>query len=128
LRIGGNGGADGWGASMLTIDGCICLRQPAAASWEEYTGRPASGQMAALLPDVMLRTANVLFQLKLPALLARDIAAYAMQDAMDRGRTAYVDDWLPLALAVRELPDDRFVDYIAALTAAGPLTPARGAR
>ena len=37
---------------------------------------------------------------------------------------AYFDDWLPIALAVRELPDERFDDYVAALTVAGPLTPA----
>jgi len=72
---------------------------------------------------VMLRTADVLSKRKLPALLARDVAAYAMQDAIDNGRPAYFDDWLPVALAARELPDARFDDYVAALTVAGPLTP-----
>ena len=128
LRLGGRPDADGWGATMVPIDGCLSLRLPADGSWEDYTGSASSGQLAAQLPDVMLRTAQVLFEKKLPAVLARDVSAYAMQDAMDRGRTGYVDEWLPLALAVRELPDDRFVDYIAALTATGALTPARRTR
>ena len=126
-RLGGGPGADSWGASTLSLDGCLCLRQPAVAPWEDFTGRASSGQLATQLPDVMLRTAEVLSERKLPALLARDVAAYAMQDASDRARTAYFDDWLSLALAVRDLPDDRFVDYVAALTVSGPLTP-RGAR
>jgi hypothetical protein len=128
FRLGGGAAVDAWGASTFSIDACVCVRQPATTAWEDYTGRASSGQLAAQLPDVMLRTADVLAKHRLPALLARDVAAYAMQDAIDRGRTAYFDDWLPIALAVRELPEDRFVDYVAALTVAGPLNPVRGAR
>jgi hypothetical protein len=123
FRLGSASAPDEWGTPAFPLDGCLCLRQPAAAPWESYTGRASSGQLGTQLPDVMLRTADVLSKRKLPALLARDVAAYAMQDAIDRGRPAYFDDWLPLALAVRELPDERFDDYVAALTVAGPLTP-----
>ena len=124
FRIGGGAGrVDGWGASALTLDGCLCLRQPAAVPWEDYTGRGSTGQLGTQFSDVMLRTADILSRRKLPALLARDIAAYATQDVLDRGRSAYLDDWLPLAFAARDLPDERFDDYIAALTVSGPLTP-----
>ena len=50
-------------------------------------------------------------------------AAFAMQDAMDAARPGYFDDWLSVAFAARDLSDDRFDDYVAALTAAGPLIP-----
>jgi hypothetical protein len=123
LRAGGGSAPDSWGAASFAVDGCLCVRQPDPAPWEDYGGRASSGQLGSQLPDVLLRTADVLARHQLPALLARDVAAYAMQDAIDRARTAYFDDWLPVALAVRELPDDRFVDYIAALTVAGPLVP-----
>lgn len=127
LRLGAGAGADAWGASSFPLDGCLCVRWPGAVPWEDYAGRPSTGQLGTQFPDVMLRTAAVLAKHQLPALLARDVAAYAMQDVLDRARTAYFDDWLPVALAVRELPEDRFIDYVAALTVAGPLTP-RGAR
>ena len=128
-RLGAGEPQDWWGTTAFPLDGCLCLRSPGHDPWEDYAGRPSSGQLATQLPDVMLRTADALSKRKLPALLARDVAAYAMQDAIDRGRPAYFDDFLPIALAVRELPEDRFDDYVAALTVAGPLTPvARGAR
>ena len=129
FRLGAGPSQREWGTTALPLDGCLCLRSPANGPWEDYAGRPSSGQLATQLSDVMLRTAEVLAKRRLPALLARDVAAYAMQDAMDRGRPAYFDDWLPIAFAVRELPEERFDDYVAALTVAGPLTPAsRGAR
>jgi hypothetical protein len=123
FRVGGAGTVDGWGASALPLDGCMCLRQPASVPWEEYTGRASTGRLGTQLSDVMLRTADVLSRRKLPALLARDVAAYATQDALDRGRAAYLDDWLPVAFAARDLPDERFDDYVAALTVSGPLIP-----
>jgi hypothetical protein len=71
----------------------------------------------------MLRTADILSRRKLPAFLARDVAAYATQDVLDRARAAYLDDWLSVAFAARDLPEERFDDYVAALTVTGPLTP-----
>ena len=122
-RAGGGAAADNWGAAAWHVDGCLCVRQPAAVPWEDYSGRSATGQLGAQFSDVLIRVADVLAARQLPALLARDVAAYAMQDTLDRARTAYFDDWLPLSVAVRELPEDRFVDYVAALTAGGPLVP-----
>jgi hypothetical protein len=73
--------------------------------------------------DVMLRTAQALSARRLPAVLTRDVMAFAMQDTMDAARPGYFDDWLSIAFAARDLSDDRFDDYVAALTAAGPLIP-----
>jgi hypothetical protein len=73
----------------------------------------------------MLRTSEALAARHLPAALMRGVAAFSMQDAMDNARMAFADDWLSLAFAARDLKDDRFDDYVAALTASGPLVPVR---
>jgi hypothetical protein len=123
FRLGGGSPLVGWGAAAVALDGCFCLRLSQATAWEEYAGRPASGQLATQLADVMLRTAQALSARRLPGLLMRDVAAFAMQDAMDAARPGYFDDWLSVAFAARDLSNDRFDDYVAALTAAGPLIP-----
>jgi hypothetical protein len=82
--------------------------------------------MATLLADLLLRTADALAARRLPALLARDVAAFAMQEVLDRARPAYFDDWLPVAYAARDLSDSQFDDYVAALTVDGPLVPLPG--
>jgi hypothetical protein len=123
FRLGGGTPAPGWGAASKALDGCFCLRLSPGTAWEEYAGRPSSGLLATQLADVMLRTAQALSARRLPALLMRDVAAFAMQDAMDAARPGYFSDWLSVAFAARDLSDDRFDDYVAALTAAGPLIP-----
>ena len=123
FRLGGGAGAAPWGAAAAPLEGCLCLRFPAAVAWEEFGGRASTGQLATQLADVMLRTADALAARRLPALLGRHIAALAMQDVIDRARPAYFDDWLPLAFAARDLRDDQIDDYIATLTVAGPLVP-----
>ncbi len=72
-----------------------------------------------------LRVAEELSALKLPAALAPDVAAYAGWDAMTTAAMSDPDDWFALARAAASLPADRFPDYVSALTAIGPLVPAR---
>jgi len=123
FRLGGGTPAPGWGAAAKALDGCFCLRLSPGTQWEEYSGRPSSGLLATQLADLMLRTAQALSARRLPGLLMRDVAGFAMQDAMDAARPGYFDDWLSVAFAARDLSDDRFDDYVAALTAMGPLMP-----
>ena len=123
FRLGGGPPLPGWGGTASALGGCYCLRMPDLVPWEEYGGRPSSGQLAAQLADVMLSTAEALAARRLPAILMRDVAAFAMQDTIDSGRLAYFDDWLSLAFAARDIKEERFDDFIAALTAAGPLVP-----
>ena len=129
FRLGGGRGPGVWGTAAVPLDGCLCLQFPERAASEDFAGRPPTGQMATQLADVLLRTADALAARRLPAPLARDVVAFAMQDVLDRARPAYFDDWLPIAYAVREIKDRQFDDYVAALTVAGPLVPLpRGAR
>jgi hypothetical protein len=117
---------DAWGAATLPLDGSLCLRMPAAEQWELRSGRPATGILGTRGADVALRTAEALAELRLPALLAHGVIAYAMQDAIDNAQPAYFDDWSAFERAVRDIPAYRMTDYVAALTANGPLMPATG--
>jgi hypothetical protein len=119
-------GLDDWGAAMLPLTGCLCLGMPDATAWENLAGRPAAGALGTRSADVSLRVAETLAKLRLPASLAPGILAFAMQDVTDAANPAYFDDWQAFAIAARSLTEDRFLDYIAALTADGPLVPARG--
>jgi hypothetical protein len=44
---------------------------------------------------------------------------------MAAARMAHRDDWFALVRAAQSIPRDRFLDYVSALTAAGPLVPVR---
>lgn len=122
-RLGGGRGVPAWGTAAVPIDGCWCLRFPEPLAAEDVAGRPFTGQMATLLADVMLRAAEALAARRLPAVLTRDVVAFAMQDVLDRARPAYFDDWLAVTDAARGLTETQFDDYVAALTVAGPLVP-----
>jgi hypothetical protein len=126
FRLGGGAAPSAFGSAAVPLDGCFCLRMPPTSAWEELAGRPSTGQLATEMADVMLRSAEALAARGLPAVLLRGVAAYAMQDVIDRARPAYFDDWLPIAFAARDLDDERLDDYVAALAAGGPLVPAPG--
>jgi hypothetical protein len=114
---------DAWGAAWLDTDGCLCLRYPEAGARETLAGRMGTALVAEQFVDLPLRVAEALSNLRLPAQLSRSILALATQDVLDAYRPAYIDDWSAMVTAVRSLPDGRFVDYVAALTAGGPLVP-----
>ena len=115
---------DAWGAAALPLTGCMCLQMPAARAWEEKTGRSATGLLATQAVDVSLQVADALATLQLPAALAPAILSFAAQDVLDRAQPAYPDDWNEFGHAARSLSRDHLMDYIAALTANGPLVPA----
>jgi len=114
---------DTWGAASLDTDGCLCLRFPGAGARETLAGRMGTALVAEQFVDLALWVAESLADLGLPAQLSRSILALATQDVLEAYRPAYIDDWSAMVAAVRSLPRDRFVDYVAALTAGGPLVP-----
>ena len=115
---------DAFGAAALPLTGCLCLKMPAARAWEEKSGRPATGLLATQAVDVSLQVADALASLRLPASLAPAILSFAAQDVLDRAEPAYADDWNQFGDAARTLSRAHLMDYIAALTANGPLVPA----
>ena len=114
---------EAWGAARLDTEGCICLRYPRPGDRELLAGRIGSPLVAEQFVDLPLRVAEALSDLHLPARLARPVMALAAQDVLEAHQPAYIDDWIPLMTAVHRLSDRRFVDYIGALTAGGPLVP-----
>lgn len=115
---------DAWGAASLPLTGCLCLEMPRTRPWEEVAGRASAAMLGTRAVDVALHIADTLASLRLPASLAPAIGSYAMQDVMERAQPAYPDDWEAFGRAAMELSSDRMVDYIAALTAGGPLVAA----
>jgi hypothetical protein len=113
---------DAWGAATLPRSGCLCLEMPAPRPWEEEAGR-ASAVLGSRAADVTLRIAEALAELDLPASLTPSLAGYAMQDVLEHAQLSYADDWNEFGRAARDLPAERMYDYIAALTARGPLVP-----
>lgn len=115
---------DAWGAATLPLSGCLCLAMPRPRPWEDMMGRPATGLLATRAADVALQVADILASLGLPASLAPGVLAFAMQDVADQAQPAYFGDWDEFGRAALALSRDRIADYVAALTANGPLVPA----
>jgi hypothetical protein len=112
-----------WGVAADTSDGCICTRLARPGQWRLAIGRLTNGTVATQVSDVNLRVALALADLKLPAALAKGVLAAAMQDYVDQVKPLHPDDWLTLVRWARSVSNERIQDYVAGLTANGPLIP-----
>jgi len=113
-----------WGLSAVPLSGCRCVDLARPGPWEEYAGRPMTGQLATRIPDLNLRIAEEMVRLRLPARLVPGVLRVASNDLIYEAQPAHYDDWLAVVQYVEDLPADRFVDYVSSLTAGGPLVPA----
>jgi hypothetical protein len=116
---------DAWGTAGLTTDACLCTAAPPVGRQSLLSGRLQLGLLATQVADVNLRIAEHLSQIGLPASLARAVLAAAVQDFVDQVRPVHPNDWLTLARTAQAIPGDRIDDYVAALTADGPLVADR---
>jgi hypothetical protein len=125
LYLGGGGNVDGnaWGMSDMTSGGCLCTRLAPPNQWRALLGRPQLGLMAVTVPDLNLHIAMTLRELQLPAAVAKSVLTAAVQDFIDEARPTDANDWLTLVRAARTVTRDRIEDYVAAVTADGPLVP-----
>ena len=112
-----------WGMASEAVDGCYCLAYPDRAAWENFSGRPGAGQIAARLPDLALRLAELLTEIGVPAALLPATYAYAAQDFVDEAPAMHSDDGGALVQSARGLSRTRVEDYLAAVAARGPLRP-----
>ena len=106
--------------SAIPVDGSFRTRLLAVDAWENFSGRPPTGRLAAMVPDLNLRVAEVLADRRLPAALAPALLAAAVQSLVDEVQPAYSDDRLAFVSYVRSIPETRFDDFISSL-AGGPL-------
>jgi hypothetical protein len=112
-----------WGASTLSTTGSPILQFPLAQPWSSVTGREGAGFVASRMTDLKLRIAERLAELRLPAALMRDVLAAATTDFITDATPVQRDDWITLAWQAQQIPPSRIEDYIATLTASGPLVP-----
>lgn len=115
---------DAWGMSAYASSGCICTRMPAPGGWRLFEGRPQLAFISFVVPDLNLRVAALLDELRLPAALESPVLAGAVQDLIDEAAPADASDWLAVAQAAQALTRQRVEDYVAAAAAVnGPLVP-----
>jgi len=113
-----------WGMSAVPLSGCRCVDLARPGAWEDYAGRPMTGQLATRIPDLNLRIAEEMVRLRLPARLVPGVLRVATNDLIYEAQPAHYDDWLAVVRYVEDVPAERFVDYVSSLTAGGPLVPA----
>jgi hypothetical protein len=118
---------DRWGMASDQSDVCVCTEAPVLGRVIIVSGRPQLGLLASDVADVNLRVVEMLGRLHLPAALARGVLAAAMQDYVDGVKPIHPNDWLTMVRTAQAISDDRLEDYVAALTADGPLVPDRPA-
>ena len=112
-------GLHAWGMAAA----CMCTALTPPGQWMLDAGRWPRGSVATHVADLNLRVAVALNELKLPAALAKGVLAAATQDYVDRVKPLYPDDWLTLVRSAQALSIQKIQDYVATLTANGPLVP-----
>ena len=79
--------------------------------------------MSTQVADLTINVALRLQELGLPAALIPAVLREAVQDYIDTARPLYPDDWLSFERAAQSMTRQQIEDYVAALTASGPLVP-----
>ena len=126
LHLGGGAHLDvhAWGTSGLDAFGCLCTHVPSPRLRTALIARHQLALLPATVPDLNLRIAVALHELRLPAPLAKHVLEAALYDFLADVGPMHFDDWLAFVRRARALPRDRIEDYLAVVTAAdGPLAP-----
>jgi hypothetical protein len=118
-RVSAPAAIDSWGTSAFPIAGCQCLRVPSPQAWEDVSGRISAVPTA--MSEGTFRLAEILSELKMPAVLARHFMPVLMRDFLDRVQMVYSDDWMAVARYWTTVSRDRIEDALGALTVDGPL-------
>lgn len=116
---------DAWGGSYEPQSGCYCTRFPPAGAWDRLAGRPGAGQLGpAVAVELILRVAEHLAGLGVPAGVVTSVLAMAVQDYIDDAPPIFEDDWLGLVGHAQLVSRESVEDYVAAAVAAGPVRAA----
>jgi hypothetical protein len=117
------GTLNAWGAPAIPPSGCLCLRMLDRRPWEAYSGRLNSGMLASAFPDLNLRLAELLADLRMPAVLLAPVLTSATLDFVNSAVSRDPDDRRGLVEFVQGLRRERVEQYLALLTTDGPLVP-----
>jgi hypothetical protein len=112
-----------WGAPARPRLGCLCLQLPDRRPFDTFAGRWGSGIFATAFPDLNLRLAELLTELRMPASLVGPILTSATLELVNRTASRDPDDRRALVEFVAALTLDRLEQYLALLTTDGPLVP-----
>jgi hypothetical protein len=112
-----------WGAPGEPRFGCLCLRLLDRQPPDTLAGRWRSGILASAFPDLNLRLAELLSDLKMPAPLLGPVLASATFDLVYNAISRDEDDRRGLVDFVQALRVERLEEYLALLTTDGPLVP-----
>jgi hypothetical protein len=118
------GPADVWGTPDLARGGSLRLLAPPGGGYDDLLGQRLEGLLAGRLPDLVLRVAVELDARRLPACLVPGMMSLFVQDFVQEAMPTASDDWLTLARYARDVPAERFDEYVSALVGEGPLVPA----
>ncbi|HEX2309529.1 MAG TPA: hypothetical protein VHH91_02330, partial [Vicinamibacterales bacterium] len=123
--IAGESTLHAWGAPARSRIGCLCLRL-FSGSPERLLGRVNSGVLMSVVPDLNLRLAELLTEMRMPATLLAPVLASATLDLVNTVPSRDEDDRRGLTEAIDGLGQDRLEQYLALLTSDGPLVPVDG--
>jgi hypothetical protein len=112
-----------WGAPTEARQGCLCLQVFDRRPWEMLAGRWNSGILISGFPDLNIRLAELLTELRMPAPLLAPVLESAVLDFVDNANSRDQDDRRGLVDFVQALRVDRLELYLGLLTTDGPLVP-----
>jgi hypothetical protein len=118
-----DGRVNAWGTSASPRVGCLCLQMIDRRPWEDRAGRWHAGLLASGFPDLNLRLAELLADMRMPAALLAPVLAPATLDLVNSATSRDQDDRRGLVDFVQALRPERVEEYLALLTTDGPLVP-----
>ena len=118
-----DGTLQAWGAPAEPRLGCLCVQLLDRRPWESLAGRWHAGLLASAFPDLNLRLAELLADLKMPASLLGAVLAAATIDFTENATSRDPDDRRGPVEFVQALGSERVEQYLALLTTDGPLVP-----
>lgn len=117
------GALHAWGMPAGARFDCFCVQLSGPGESRLAAGRWNSGMTASAFPDLNLRLAELLADLRMPAELLSPVLRSATLDFINSAVSRDPDDRRGLVAYVNGLHADRVEQYLALLTTDGPLVP-----
>ena len=112
-----------WGGPRLNWDGSLLRGWVPAARAQAERGRSDTPFLVAGFPDLYLRMAEVMADLKLPARMAGPLAKVVVGDFLDEVTACREDEPVAWSTFASRYPRARLESAVSALTSDGTLTP-----